>query len=108
MANRVRKTGAASYYARGQVSCRRQRRNHKGIELDRWLPYNRALDFTCQHDKPEFFMSHHADHHNDHHHDHHADTHRDPDPADSKADAIAAFFAIAIAVSGVLFFVSQH
>jgi hypothetical protein len=32
----------------------------------------------------------------------------EPDPADSRADALAAFFAIAIAVSGVLFFISQQ
>lgn len=46
------------------------------------------------------------------HHDHHAedqlDLSNEPDPADSKADAIAAFFAIMIAVCGVLFFISQH
>ena len=42
------------------------------------------------------------------HHDHHQDVHQDPDPADSRADTIAAFFAIAIAVCGVLFFISQH
>jgi hypothetical protein len=45
------------------------------------------------------------------HHDHHstdADTHAEPDPADSRADAIAAFFAVAIAVCGFLFFVSQQ
>lgn len=41
-------------------------------------------------------------------HDHHAEPHRDPDPADSRADAIAAIAAIAIAVVGVLFFISQH
>ncbi len=44
----------------------------------------------------------------DHHHDTHAEPHRDPDPADSKADAIAAFCALAIAVCGVLYFISQH
>jgi hypothetical protein len=48
-------------------------------------------------------MSHH-----DNHHVHHADSLHEPDPADSRADAIAAFFAIAIAVSGVLFFISQQ
>jgi hypothetical protein len=32
----------------------------------------------------------------------------EPNPADSRADAIAAFFAIAIAVSGVLYFISQQ
>jgi hypothetical protein len=41
------------------------------------------------------------------HHDPNADNY-EPDPADSRADAIAAFFAIAIAVSGVLFFISQQ
>lgn len=45
-------------------------------------------------------MSHH-----DHHHD---EPQRDPDPADSRADAVAAFFALAIAVTGILYFVSQH
>jgi hypothetical protein len=52
-------------------------------------------------------MSHH-DHHDAHHHDSHAEPQRDPDPADSRADAIAAFFAVAIAVTGVLYFVSQQ
>ncbi len=46
------------------------------------------------------------------HHDHHADSHvdvqREPDPADSRADAVAAFFAVAIAVTGLLYFISQH
>lgn len=45
------------------------------------------------------------------HHDQHTDgqdVQRDPDPADSKADAIAAFLCIAIAVTGVLFFISQQ
>jgi len=42
------------------------------------------------------------------HHDHHEAIHQDPDPADSRADTVAAFFAIAIAVCGVLFFISQH
>jgi hypothetical protein len=32
----------------------------------------------------------------------------EPNPADSRADAIAAFCAIAIAVSGVLYFISQQ
>jgi hypothetical protein len=32
----------------------------------------------------------------------------EPDPADSRADAIAAFCAIAIAVTGVLYFISQQ
>jgi hypothetical protein len=50
----------------------------------------------------ENLMSHHD------HHDTHQEPHRDPDPADSRADTIAAFFAIAIAVSGVLFFVANH
>lgn len=43
-----------------------------------------------------------------HHDDSHAEPHRDPDPADSRADAIAAFFALAIAVSGLLYYVSHH
>jgi hypothetical protein len=43
-----------------------------------------------------------------HHDNHQADSLHEPDPADSRADAIAAFFAIAIAVSGVLFFISQQ
>lgn len=43
-----------------------------------------------------------------HHDQHHADNTHEPNPADSRADAIAAFFAIAIAVSGVLFFISQQ
>jgi hypothetical protein len=47
-------------------------------------------------------------HHGSHHESHHADSLHEPDPADSRADAIAAFFAIAIAVSGVLFFISQQ
>jgi hypothetical protein len=42
------------------------------------------------------------------HHDHPADTAHEPDPTDSRADAIAAFFAIAIAVVGVLYFISQQ
>jgi hypothetical protein len=42
------------------------------------------------------------------HHDHHPEHHIDPDPADSRADAIAAFFAITIAVCGVLFYISQQ
>jgi hypothetical protein len=44
------------------------------------------------------------------HHDNHnaADSLHEPNPADSRADAIAAFFAIAIAVCGVLFFISQQ
>jgi hypothetical protein len=41
-------------------------------------------------------------------HDNHQADSFEPDPADSRADAIAAFFAIAIAVSGVLFFISQQ
>jgi hypothetical protein len=41
------------------------------------------------------------------HHDHH-DVQPEPDPRDSSADAIAAFFAIAIAVTGVLYFISQQ
>jgi hypothetical protein len=32
----------------------------------------------------------------------------EPNPADSRADAIAAFSAIAIAVCGVLYFISQQ
>lgn len=67
----------------------------------RLLRYNRVLVPNCPdllH--PEFRMSHH---------DHHpADSLHEPDPADSRADAVAAFFAIAIAVCGVLFFISQH
>jgi hypothetical protein len=47
-------------------------------------------------------MSHH-----DNHEVHQADSF-EPDPADSRADAVAAFFAIAIAVCGVLFFISQQ
>ena len=43
-----------------------------------------------------------------HHENHHVDSIHEPDPADSRADAIAAFFAIAIAVSGVLYFISQQ
>lgn len=43
-----------------------------------------------------------------HHDQTHADTVHEPDPADSRADAIAAFFAIAIAVCGVLYFISQQ
>lgn len=44
------------------------------------------------------------------HHDNHnaTDNLNEPNPADSRADAIAAFFAITIAVSGVLFFISQQ
>jgi hypothetical protein len=42
------------------------------------------------------------------HHDHNADTVHEPDPADSRADAVAIFCAIAIAVSGVLYFISQQ
>jgi hypothetical protein len=42
------------------------------------------------------------------HHDNHEADSFEPNPADSRADAIAAFFAIAIAVSGVLFFISQQ
>jgi hypothetical protein len=37
-----------------------------------------------------------------------ADSLHEQDPAASRADAILAFFAIAIAVSGVLFFISQQ
>jgi hypothetical protein len=49
-------------------------------------------------------------HHEQMSHHEHGDTElaREPDPADSRADAIAAFFAIAIAVCGVLFFISQQ
>jgi hypothetical protein len=47
-------------------------------------------------------MSHHD------HHDTHQEPQRDPDPADSRADTIAAFCAIAIAVTGVLYFISQQ
>ena len=42
------------------------------------------------------------------HQDNHQAAHREPDPADSRADAIAAFCAIAIAVCGVLYFISQQ
>jgi hypothetical protein len=44
------------------------------------------------------------------HHDHHApqDLHHEPDQRDSRADAIAAFCAIAVAVTGILFFISQQ
>lgn len=44
------------------------------------------------------------------HHDHSHDSSpaREPDPRDSRADAIAAFCAIAIAVSGILYFISQQ
>jgi hypothetical protein len=47
-------------------------------------------------------MSHHD------HHDSQSHTAVEPSPADSKADAVAAFFAVAIAVAGVLYFISQH
>lgn len=40
--------------------------------------------------------------------DHQDTLHTDPDPADSRADAIAAFCAIAIAVCGILYFISQQ
>ncbi len=40
-------------------------------------------------------------------HDHHA-VHHEPDPRDSTADAIAAFCALAIAVTGILYFISQQ
>lgn len=43
-----------------------------------------------------------------HHDSKHADQLHEPEPADSRADAFAAFFAIAIAVCGVLFFISQQ
>ena len=41
-------------------------------------------------------------------HESHEVLSREPDPADSRADAIAAFCAIAIAVCGVLYFISQQ
>ena len=42
-------------------------------------------------------------------HEHHdVQQHIEPDPADSRADAIAIFCIIAIAVCGVLFFISQQ
>jgi len=64
--------------------------------------YNRAPVFHAKgHGHPESLMSHQE-------HSHDAADHRDPDPADSRADAIAAFMAIAIAVTGVLFFISQQ
>jgi hypothetical protein len=56
-----------------------------------------------------FPMSHPDISHSDSHHDEpDAQSHSEPNPADSKADAIAAFFIIAIAVSGILFFISQQ
>lgn len=66
------------------------------------LSFNRqlALAELSKHSIREHFMSHH-----DHHH---ADSVHEPDPADSRADAIAAFCAIAIAVTGVLYFISQQ
>lgn len=48
-------------------------------------------------------MSHH-----DQNQPHQPELTMEPDPADSKADAIAAFCAIAIAVCGVLYFISQQ
>ncbi len=42
------------------------------------------------------------------HHDHTHEPVREPDPRDSRADAIAAFCAIAIAVTGILYFISQQ
>lgn len=42
------------------------------------------------------------------HHDQHSEVRHEPDPRDSKADAIAAFCAIAIAVCGFLYFISQQ
>jgi hypothetical protein len=43
-----------------------------------------------------------------HHDEINAQSQSEPNPADSRADAVAAFFAIAIAVSGVLYFISQQ
>ncbi len=43
-----------------------------------------------------------------HHDEVHTETDSGPSPADSRADALAAFSAIAIAVAGVLYFISQH
>ncbi|MES2626992.1 MAG: hypothetical protein V4628_17020 [Pseudomonadota bacterium] len=43
-----------------------------------------------------------------HHDDSTANLQSEPNPADSKADAIAAFCAIAIAVTGILYFISQQ
>ncbi len=57
---------------------------------------------------PEPFMSHHDHQVSDQVSDANFDHNVEPDPADSRADAIAAFFAIMIAVCGVLFFISQH
>jgi len=47
-------------------------------------------------------MSHHD------HHDLHQEVRHEPDPRDSTADAIAAFCAIAIAVTGILYYISQQ
>lgn len=60
----------------------------------------RSTSLNLSLNDPEYRMSHH-----DHHH---AESAHEPDPADSRADAIAAFFAIAIAVTGVLYFISQQ
>jgi hypothetical protein len=43
-----------------------------------------------------------------HHDEINAQSQSEPNPADSRADAIAAFCAIAIAVTGVLYFISQQ
>jgi hypothetical protein len=43
-----------------------------------------------------------------HHDELNVQSQSEPDPADSRADAIAAFCAIAIAVTGVLYFISQQ
>lgn len=48
-------------------------------------------------------MSHH-DHHDHHEHEVQAEQ----NPADARADAIAMFAALTIAVTGILYFISQH
>lgn len=53
-------------------------------------------------------MSHDESYAHDNHHVENHESYVEPDPADSKADAIAAFCVIAIAVCGVLFFISQN
>lgn len=68
-----------------------------------WTSVRASVKSRSFADPQECRMSHH-----DHHHAHHADGLHEPDPADSRADAIAAFFAIAIAVCGVLYFISQQ
>lgn len=41
-------------------------------------------------------------------HEQHSTVSNEPNPADARADTIAAFFAIAIAVCGVVYFISQQ